>query len=96
MKILVDITQSEFDDYYDTVDFYDGKTLFFEIPTKLPEYLEIMVWVASLMPKFNWNKYLGHEKDTRLIGIVERSEYIPVQIQGFGSLSFNEVIAGEI
>ncbi|MFJ9501474.1 hypothetical protein [Brevibacillus centrosporus] len=96
MKIQVDITQSKFDDYYDTVDFYDGKTLFFDIPTKLPEYLEIMVWGASLMPKFNWNKYLSLENDTHLKGIVERSENIAVQIQGFGKLSFHEVIAGAI
>ncbi|KRF06804.1 hypothetical protein ASG89_18300 [Paenibacillus sp. Soil766] len=96
MKIQVDITESKFDDYYDTVDFYDGKTLFFDITTKLPKNLEIMVWGASLMPRFSWNKYVSLESETRLREIVERSENIAVQIQGFGKLSFKEVIAGKI
>lgn len=97
MKIQVDITQSKFDDIYDdTVDFYDGKTLFFDITAQLPQQLEIMVWGASLMPKFSWSKYLNLESDVRLKEIVDRSDNIGVQIQGFGKLRFQEVVAGKL
>ncbi|MNB93642.1 hypothetical protein D3C75_407770 [compost metagenome] len=90
MKIQVDLSQSKFDD------FYDGKTMFFDVTTKLPTHLEIMVWGATLMPRFNWDKYINLENDIRLKEIVDRSENRSIQIQGFGKLSFQEVIAGEI
>lgn len=96
MRIKVDISKSRFDDYYDTIDFYDGKTLFFDITTKLPRNLEIPVWGASLTPKFGWAKYLCLENETRLKEIVERSEHMGVQIQGFGKLVLEDVIAGNI
>ncbi|MDQ0172825.1 hypothetical protein [Paenibacillus tundrae] len=95
MKIKVDLTREKFDDI-NGVDFYDGKTLFFDIPTTLPKNLEIEVWGASLMPEFDWTTYVNLEEDTRLREIIDRSKSIAIQIQGFGKLRLEGLVGGNI
>ncbi|MFZ5987726.1 MAG: hypothetical protein ACOYWZ_11455, partial [Bacillota bacterium] len=65
MILTVDLTKEVFDDYK-SIDFYDSKTIFFDIPTKLPENLAFKIWGASIPDNFDWHKYIDVSKNELL------------------------------
>jgi len=48
------------------------------------------------MPGFDWTKYLDLDEETKLKSIIQKSSGNETTIQGFGVLTFNDVIAGRI
>jgi hypothetical protein len=95
MKISVDLTREKFDDT-STVSFYDSKTIFFDPTTFLPSTVSFKVWGAGLMPDFQWTKYVDSDKDDRIKVIRQKSSGNETTIQGFGILTFSNVVAGRI
>ncbi len=95
MKITVDLTKEIFDDV-ESVSFYDSKTIFFDPSTFLPSTVSFKVWGAGVMPGFNWAKYLDLDKEANIKSILQKSAGNEITIQGFGILTFNDVVAGKI
>jgi hypothetical protein len=95
MKISVDLTKEKFDDT-NTVNFYDSKTIFFDPTTFLPSIVSFKVWGAGLMPDFDWTKYVDLDEGDRIKEICQKSSGNETTIQGFGILTFNNVVAGRI
>lgn len=95
MKITVDLTKEIFDDV-ESVSFYDSKTIFFDPTTFLSSTVSFKVWGAGIMPGFNWTKYLSLDKENNIKSILQKSSRNEVTIQGFGVLTFNDVVAGKI
>jgi hypothetical protein len=94
MKVLVDLTRQKFED--STVSFYDSKTIFFDAATFLPSTVSFKVWGAGLMPDFDWTKYLDLSKEVNIKAIREKTPDNETAIQGFGTLTFKNVVAGKI
>jgi hypothetical protein len=94
MKIAVDLTRISFEDA--DVTFYDSKTIFFDPTTVLPKTVSFKVWGAGLMPEFNWSEYLSMEEYPNLKLIRQQTPSNETAIRGFGTLTFNEVVAGKI
>lgn len=95
MKLSIDLTKEIFDDVK-SVTFYDSKTIFFDPTTFLPSTVSFKVWGAGIMPRFDWTKYLDLDEETKLKSIIQKSSGNETTIQGFGVLTFNDVIAGRI
>jgi len=95
MKLSIDLTKEIFDDVKN-VTFYDSKTIFFDPTTFLPSTVSFKVWGAGIMPGFDWTRYLDLDKETKLKSIIQKSSGNETTIQGFGVLTFKDVIAGRI
>jgi len=95
MKLSIDLTKEIFDDV-NSVSFYDSKTIFFEPTNLLPSTVSFKVWGAGLMPDFDWAQYLDLDKESKLKTILQKSSGSETTIQGFGVLTFNDVVAGKI
>jgi len=95
MKVTLDITREKFDDT-NTVTFYDSKTIFFDATTFLPSILSFKVWGAGLMPDFDWTKYVDLDKETNIKTIRQQTPVNETTIKGFGTLTFDNVVAGKI
>src|SRR6187402_1935102 len=95
MKVTVDLTKEKYDDT-NTVDFYDSKTIFFDATTFLPSTVSFKVWGAGLMPGFEWTNYIDLNKEVNIKKIRQRTPNNETTIKGFGTLTFNDVIAGKI
>ncbi len=95
MKISIDLTREIFDDVK-SVSFYDSKTIFFDPTTLLPSTVIFKVWGAGLMPDFDWAKYIDLDKEIYIKSILQKSFGNEITIQGFGTLTFNNVVAGKI
>lgn len=48
------------------------------------------------MPGFDWTRYLDLNKETKLKSIIQKSSGNETTIQGFGVLTFKDVLAGRI
>ncbi|MBL7998109.1 MAG: hypothetical protein JNL32_05670 [Candidatus Kapabacteria bacterium] len=94
MKVLVDLTKQKFE--HSTVSFYDSKTIFFDAATFLPPTVSFKVWGAGLMPDFDWTKYVDISKEVKIKSIREKTPGNETAIQGFGTLTFKNVVAGKI
>lgn len=94
MKISVDLTRQKFEE--STVNFYDSKTIFFDASTFLPSTVSFKVWGAGLMPDFDWTKYLDLSTEIKIKAIREKTPGNETAIQGFGTLTFENVVAGKI
>jgi hypothetical protein len=95
MKITVDLSEEKFDDY-NTITFYDSKTIFFEPTNILPSTVSFKVWGAGLMPGFEIEKYVTSENLERIKKVISKSSGNETTIQGFGTLTFEKVLAGNI
>jgi hypothetical protein len=95
MKLTIDLTREIFDDVK-SVSFYDSKTIFFDPITFLPSTVSFKVWGAGLMPGFDWTQYLDLDKEIILKSTIQKSSGNETTIQGFGTLTFNNVVAGKI
>ncbi|PAM94689.1 hypothetical protein B4N84_11995 [Flavobacterium sp. IR1] len=95
MKLSIDLTKEIFDDV-NSVSFYDSKTIFFEPTNLLPSTVSFKVWGAGLMCGFDWAQYLDLDKESNLKAIIQKSSGNETTIQGFGVLTFNDVVAGKI
>jgi len=92
---MVDLTRERFNDY-NGVTFYDSKTIFFDATTFLPKTVSFKVWGAGLMPGFDWSHYLNLEEHSKLKLIRQQAPSNETAIRGFGTITFNDVIAGRI
>ena len=95
MKISVDLTKKKFD-IDKPVNLYNSKTIFFDATTLLPETVSFKVWGAGITPNFIWGNYLNLDSDPKLKSLVKKSKKDEISIQGFGVLTFEQVIAGKI
>ncbi len=95
MKVTIDLTRELFDDA-NSVNFYDSKTIFFEPTNILPKTVSFKVWGAGLMPGFDWTQFKNLEKEINLKSIIQNSSAHETIIQGFGTLTFINVVAGKI
>lgn len=92
MIIKADLTGEKFE----TVSFYDGKTIFFDATTILPSTVSFKVWGAGLMPDFDWESYIDTDEDTNLKSILNSSQGVEVTNQGFGTLTLTNVFSGKV
>jgi hypothetical protein len=95
MRVTVDLTKEKFDDT-NSVHFYDSKTIFFDAVTFLPSTVSFKVWGAGLMPGFNWTDYIVLDKEVNIKTILQQAPDNETTIKGFGTLTFQEVVAGKI
>jgi hypothetical protein len=95
MTVSVDLTRERFDDT-NAVTFYDSKTIFFDATTFLPSIVSFKVWGAGLTPGFDWTKYVDLDKETNIKAIRQQTPSNETTIKGFGTLTFNNVVAGKI
>ncbi|WP_442592044.1 hypothetical protein ACSBL2_12545 [Pedobacter sp. AW31-3R] len=94
MKVIIDITGQKIED--GLVGFYDGKTIFFDVPTFLPNTVSFRVWGAELDKDFDWSSYIDLEKDANIRLLKQKAPSDLITIKGYGVLTFNDVVAGEI
>lgn len=94
MKLKLDISGVDFVDS-ELIDFYDSKTIFFEVPNFLSETVSFKIWGAELDENFNWNKYLDISKFPNIEKELRNGEKRFV-IQGFSKITFEKVIAAKI
>ena len=95
MKVTVDLTREKYDDA-NTVTFYDSKTIFFDATIFLPSTVSFEVWGAGLMPGFDWKDYIDLDKEINIQKIRQLTPNNETTIKGFGTLTFNDVVAGKI
>lgn len=95
MKLTIDLTREAFDDY-NSVTFYDSKTIFFDASTILPETVSFKIWGAGLMPGFPWDKYLDLNTTPNLKSIIDKTRGNEIAIQGFALFTVEHVVAGKI
>ncbi len=95
MKVTIDLTRELFDDA-NSVNFYDSKTIFFEPTNLLPSTVSFKVWGAGLMPGFDWTQFKNLDNEINLKSIIQKSSAHETTIQGFGTLTFINVVAGKI
>lgn len=94
MRVSVDLTKQKFEDC--VVTFYDCKTIFFDPTTFLPSTVSFKIWGVGLMPDFDWTKYLDPDQLGKINSIREVSPNNETTIQGFGTLTFKNVVAGRV
>ncbi len=97
MKITVDLSGEKFDDY-DSVDFYDGKTIFWDVPTHLPSDISFKVWGATIPYTFKWEEYVEVSSGEGFSEVIQKSisEKSGVVIRGFGEFKLEKVLGGQI
>ena len=95
MRISVDLTRDIFDDFK-SINFSDSKTIFFDATTFLPPTVSFKVWGAGIMPDFDWGKYIDLDNEVKIKSILQKTSANEITIQGFGTLTFNNVVAGKI
>ena len=95
MKVTVDLTREKYNDT-DTVHFYDSKTIFFDATTFLPSTVSFKIWGAGLMPGFEWTKYIDLDEELNIKNIRQRTPSNETIINGFGTLTLKNVVAGKI
>lgn len=93
MHVKVDLIRERFDSY-NTVNFYDGKTIFFEPIHILPTTVSFKVWGVGLMPGFDWGHYINFEEAQGLK--FSKSQTNEVTIQGFSTITIFDVVAGKV
>ncbi|MEI7583752.1 hypothetical protein [Runella sp.] len=94
MNVSVDLTIQKFEE--STVNFYDSKTIFFDATTFLPSTVSFKVWGVGLMPDFDWERYIDLNKEINIKSIRKKTLNSETTIQGFGVLTFKNVVAGKI
>jgi len=94
MKIIVDITGQKIEE--GLVGFYDSKTIFFDVPTFLPNTVSFKVWGADLDKDFDWSNYIDLETETNIRLLKQKAPSDLITIKGYGVLTFNDVVAGKI
>lgn len=96
MKIEINLTNEDLLDNT-KVDFYDGKTIFFDIVDSLPSKLCFKAWGVYIDEKINWRSphvnLLGKETS---FNIDELDKYNGTVVKGFSELIFEETIAANI
>ncbi len=95
MRITIDLTRELFDDA-SSINLYDGKTIFFDATTVLPSTVSFKVWGAGMMPGFDWAKYIDLDKAHHIKSLVQKSIANEIIVKGFGTLTFHDVVAGNI
>jgi hypothetical protein len=95
MNISVNLTSESFNDYHG-ISFYDSKTIFFDATTFLPKTVSFEVWGADIMPGFNWESYLDIGTMPKLQAILAKHPSQSITVQGFGKLTFMDVVAGRL
>jgi hypothetical protein len=95
MNIKVNLTGELFNDYH-SIGFYDSKTIFFDATNFLPKTVSFEVWGADIMPGFDWKSHLDLSTMPRLQAIIAKHPSQSITVQGFGTLTFTEVIAGRL
>ncbi|WP_347069045.1 hypothetical protein [Flavobacterium sp. WV_118_3] len=95
MKLTIDLTREIFDDVK-SVSFYDSKTIFFDPTIFLPSTVSFKIWGVGLMAGFDWTQYLDLDKEINLKSVIQKSSGNETTIQGFGTLTFRNVVAGKI
>lgn len=95
MNIKVNLTGELFNDYHG-ISFYDSKTIFFDATTFLPKTVSFEVWGADIMPGFDWESHLDLATMYKLQAILAKHPSQAVTVQGFGTLTFTEVVAGRL
>jgi hypothetical protein len=93
MNISVNLTGELFNNDHG-ISFYDSKTIFFDATTFLPKIVSFEVWGADVMPGFNWEGYLDMATSPKLQAILTKHASQSITVQGFGTLTFMEVVAG--
>jgi hypothetical protein len=95
MKLIIDLTRDLFD-ADNSVTFYDGKTIFFDAATILPETVSFKIWGAGLMPGFPWTNHIDLNTTPNLKSIIDKTKANEVAIKGFGLFTVEQVVAGRI
>jgi hypothetical protein len=95
MNISVDLTGRLFNDYHG-IDFYDSKTIFFDATTFLPKTVSFKVWGANVMPGFKWEDYVDVAALPTVQAALKRHSSQSITIQGFGTLTLSNVVAGRL
>lgn len=90
MEIIIDITNINLSSIESPIDTYDGKTIFFDIPNRLPDKLVFDVWGVSINKKADWKLY-GVNAEI-LEEKFEKGTDIAT-IKGFGKFIMNDVVA---
>ncbi|WP_452231323.1 hypothetical protein [Lacinutrix sp. MEBiC02595] len=94
MKLKLDISNIDFVDS-NIVDFYDSKTIFFEPTNELPETVSFRIWGADIERDFKWEEHLNISDFPNIENILNNKEG-RFTIKGFATLTFENVIGGEI
>jgi hypothetical protein len=95
MNISVNLTGELFNNDYG-ISFYDSKTIFFDATTFLPKTVSFEVWGADVMAGFDWENHLDIDTLPKLQVILTKHPYQSITVQGFGALTFTEVVAGRL
>ena len=94
MKLKLDISNIDFVDS-NIVDFYDSKTIFFEPTNELPKTVSFRIWGADIERDFKWDEHLNISEFPNIENILNNKEG-RFTIKGFATLTFENVIGGEI
>lgn len=94
MKIKLDISNIDFVES-NLVDFYDSKTIFFEPTNHLPETVSFRIWGVDIERNFKWSDYLNTSDFPNIENMLKNKDG-RFTIKGFATLTFENVIAGEI
>ena len=94
MKLKLDISNIDFVDS-NIVDFYDSKTIFFEPTNELPKTVSFRIWGADIERDFKWNEHLNISDFPNIENVLKNKEG-RFTIKGFATLTFENVIGGEI
>ena len=94
MKLKLDISGVDFVDS-EIVDFYDSKTIFFDPANRLPEVVCFNIWGADIDRNFRWQDHLNINDYQNLKKVLEAKEG-RFTIKGFSTITFENVIAGQI
>jgi hypothetical protein len=94
MKLKLDISNIDFVDS-NIVDFYDSKTIFFEPTNELPKTVSFRIWGADIERDFKWDEHLNLSDFPNIENILNSKEG-RFTIKGFATLTFENVIGGEI
>ena len=94
MKIKIDLTREDFSDN-DKINFYDGKTIFFEPVNILPRVVQFKVWGVDIDENFGWESLIDDFESSNVFRELNK-ESGALTIKGFGELTFMDVIAAEI
>jgi hypothetical protein len=90
MKITLDITKIDLSCMDSPLDTYDGKTIFFDIPTRLPNKIVFDIWGVSINKNVDWLSY-GINFETIKDKFDDNSDI--AIIKGFGKFTINEIVA---
>ncbi|MBT1688859.1 hypothetical protein [Dawidia soli] len=91
--VRLDLTGVDFVDS-ELVDFYDSKTIFFEPTNKLPETVTFKIWGADIERTAVQDEFIEVLDYPNISEALKKNGRLTVK--GFSTLTFEEVVAGEI